>query len=211
MAVIFIRNSETIEIQFNITLDATKKRSYRRIYFKQDEGTTTKSQLMVLYKGRRWKYLFTVYIHNSLHTSTTQDKITPIKIGIVHNLVPSSVGKEGVMNDNRLIPILWDEGVKTEDISFKNDCGEDRLCTPDLSVKYYVISGDYVPGSNDDIAIRTIVNNNGEDAFNAKLFLQIPHGIKFSKAESSNTAKPLLCDFHKNNNLVCDIIIFLFL
>ena len=53
--------------------------------------------------------------------------------------------------------------------------------------------GAYVIGSGEKLELNADISNSGEDAFNAMLFLQIPRGINFIKANYSEGSDSLLC------------------
>ena len=55
-------------------------------------------------------------------------------------------------------------------------------------------------GSGEKLELNADISNSGEDAFNAMLFLQIPRGINFIKANYSNSADSLLCSPPTNMN-----------
>ena len=98
-----------------------------------------------------------------------------------------------------------------DSISILKDCGEDQRCIPDLSIEYNLISGTYVVGNGETIELEATIQNIGEDALNARFYLQTPFNlqrISFIRAINSNTYDSLLCDMppaNNNNTLRCDI------
>lgn len=51
----------------------------------------------------------------------------------------------------------------------------------------YCSKGSYVIGSGEKLELTADIVNSGEDAFNAVLYLQIPRGINYISANTSNS------------------------
>ena len=66
-----------------------------------------------------------------------------------------------------------------------------EINSPFPNHQYYVhencSKGSYVIGSGEKMELTADIVNSGEDAFNAVLFLQIPRGINYISANTSNS------------------------
>ena len=70
------------------------------------------------------------------------------------------------------------------------------------------MAGSYSVGAEEKLEIIATVDNEGEDAFNARLYVQIPPGVQYINAKSSSSAVPVLCsepNAATNNTLTCNI------
>ena len=81
-------------------------------------------------------------------------------------------------------------------------------CVPNLVIDASVVAGSYSVGGEEKLEIIATVDNEGEDAFNARLYVQIPPGVQYINAKSSSSAVPVLCsepNAATNNTLTCNI------
>ena len=63
-------------------------------------------------------------------------------------------------------------------------------------------------GSGEHLQIETEINNKGEDAFNAMLEVQLPPGVTYNKAETTDPGVKILCSpptMSNNNTIVCEV------
>ena len=178
-----------LDLELQFILDA-KKAKGRRLYFKDQEGISAQPRQVTVRKGKDgWKYSFKAYLYHPPQTSTIHDKLTSIDVEVQYKLAT------GAGRGRDLPPVLGQAELKARDsMSIQKNCGDDQRCVPDLSVDFKPLSGNYVIGSKEKIVIKAIITNGGEDAFNSRFFLQIPRGVSFSKANSSDTEVSLLCD-----------------
>lgn len=66
----------------------------------------------------------------------------------------------------------------------------------------------FVYGGEDKMEITADIINQGEDAFNAMLYLQLPKEINYMSAESNTPGLPVLCSPPtpmNNRTLQCDV------
>lgn len=107
-----------------------------------------------------------------------------------------------------LAPVLGhNDKLATDTMSIQKNCGEDNICVPDLSVEAST-SGAFQYGGQDKMEITAEIINNGEDAFNAMLYLQLPREINWNSASSSTPGVSVLCsapDAMNNRTLECDV------
>ena len=107
-----------------------------------------------------------------------------------------------------LAPVLGhNDKLATDTMSIQKNCGEDNICVPNLSVEAST-SGAFQYGGQDKMEITAEIINNGEDAFNAMLYLQLPREINWNSASSSTPGVSVLCsapDAMNNRTLECDV------
>ena len=63
-------------------------------------------------------------------------------------------------------------------------------------------------GSNEHLEIQTEINNRGEDAFNAMLEVQLPPGVTYNKADTTDPSVKILCSpptLMNNNTILCEV------
>lgn len=66
----------------------------------------------------------------------------------------------------------------------------------------------YLMGSNEHLEIQTEINNRGEDAFNAMLEVQLPPGVTYNKADTTDPSVKILCSpptLMNNNTILCEV------
>ena len=66
----------------------------------------------------------------------------------------------------------------------------------------------YLMGSGERLEIQTLINNSGEDAFNAILEVQLPRGVSYINANTTDPGISILCSppTPMNNNTVqCEV------
>ena len=107
-----------------------------------------------------------------------------------------------------LAPVLGhDDKLATDTMSIQKNCGEDNICVPNLAVEAST-SGAFQYGGQEKMEITAEIINNGEDAFNAMLYLQLPREINWNSASSSTPGVSVLCsapDAMNNRTLECDV------
>merc|ERR1719189_2798533 len=80
----------------------------------------------------------------------------------------------------------------SDSLNIQKECGADNLCIPNLSVKTQNIES-YLMGSGERLEIQTEITNNGEDAFNALLEVQLPRGVSYINANTTDLSVNILC------------------
>jgi len=66
----------------------------------------------------------------------------------------------------------------------------------------------YLMGSGERLEIQTEILNSGEDAFNALLEVQVPRGLNYINANTTDAAVSILCSpptGRNNKTLVCEV------
>lgn len=108
-----------------------------------------------------------------------------------------------------LRPILGSTTSRKDSLSIRKNCGPDNICIPDLQMNVTSNVHKYLLGSGKRLEMDVLVQNMGEDAFEATYNLKLPAGIDYIKVEKIETmGVPVQCSAPKqsnNNTLRCDI------
>lgn len=109
-----------------------------------------------------------------------------------------------------LRPVLGATTSRKDSLAIRKNCGSDNVCVPDLHLRVKPNVDDYILGSKDFLKFDVLVENRGEDAFEAMYNLKVPAGIDFVKIDRIDGKKdiPVQCSPPKpvnNNTLRCDI------
>lgn len=143
-------------------------------------------------------------------TPNIRDKLTSLDAEMRMSL------EEDRIPDNRrrdpriqLKPVLGTTTSRKDTLSIRKNCGPDNVCIPDLQLSVKSNVGKYLLGSGKRLELEVLVQNSGEDAFEATYNLQLPDGIDYIKIERIETLEiPVHCSAPKqsnNNTLRCDI------
>ncbi len=114
-----------------------------------------------------------------------------------------------------LLPIIdprQNDKALSDAASIHKDCGLDNICIPDLKIAYNVSSGDqYLIGSDQKLEVSMNITNEGEDAYEAALYVQLPPHVSYKTEMISNGGPELnsvLCSpptFENDFMLKCDL------
>ncbi|XP_050462452.1 integrin alpha-PS2 isoform X1 [Cataglyphis hispanica] len=191
---------------FNIqyVLDV-KKTKNPRLFFLELEGRNTMNHTITVERDRQFCRTVQVYV-----TPNIRDKLTSLDAEMRMSL------EEERITDNRrrdprmpLRPVLGATTSRKDTLSIRKNCGSDNVCIPDLQLNVRSNVGRYLLGSGKRLELEVLVQNAGEDAFEATYNLQLPTGIDYIKIERIETLEiPVHCSAPKqsnNNTLRCDI------
>merc|ERR1719195_1294625 len=187
-----------MEFTLEYNLDS-KKENQKRMFLHQQEGQTAMSRTIQMSKDREFKDRFKVYLLGS----KIYDKLTSLDIQMKYSLAESRGRVAGGLN-----PVLAHGGHMVSDSrNIQKECGADNLCIPNLSVKTQNIES-YLMGSGERLEIQTEITNNGEDAFNALLEVQLPRGVSYINANTTDASVNILCSppsVMNNNTVQCEV------
>ncbi|PBC26440.1 Integrin alpha-PS3 [Apis cerana cerana] len=178
---------------------------YGRAYYNTEKNNINIYKFSeTLYKSKNLCKKIEIHLKENI-----QNIINPIEISVKINLEKNLSNNERNLNFfctscaiiNKLLS-------KTEDLiklPFAVDCGEDNICTSDVKI---LLSTDlksgnrYIIGSVFTTKFKLDVFNNGEPAYQAKIYIYIPKILSLASI-------PSLCieNFYKNNTLevICDL------
>merc|ERR1719339_390253 len=185
------------DFSLDYLLDA-KKEKQKRLFMLSQEGTSTRSKTISMLKDREFKETFKVYLPGS----QIHDKLTSLEVQLRYAL-GSTVAVGPV-----LPPVLGHgEHLVTDSINIQKECGADNICVPNLSIQSSGVES-YLMGSGERLEVQTQISNQGEDAFNALLEVQLPRGVSYINANTSEPGLNILCSAPKplnNYTLQCEV------
>jgi len=189
-----------MEFSLDYNLDA-KKENQKRLFFIQEEGRSSRTRTITMLKDREFKETFKVYILGS----KIHDKLTSLDIQMRYSLSSQALTST---TQGGLIPVLGHgDHLATDSLNIQKECGTDNICIPNLSIQTKEIES-YLMGSGERLEIQTLINNSGEDAFNAILEVQLPRGVSYINANTTDPGISILCSppTPMNNNTVqCEV------
>ncbi|XP_025263370.1 integrin alpha-PS2 isoform X2 [Camponotus floridanus] len=191
---------------FNIqyVLDV-KKTKNPRLFFLELEGRNTMNHTITVERDRQFCRTVQVYV-----TPNIRDKLTSLdaemRMSLEEERIPDNRRRDPRMP---LRPVLGATTSRKDTLSIRKNCGPDNVCIPDLQLNVRSNVGRYLLGSGKRLELEVLVQNAGEDAFEATYNLQLPAGIDYIKIERIETLEiPVHCSAPKqsnNNTLRCDI------
>ncbi|XP_011332001.1 integrin alpha-PS2 isoform X2 [Ooceraea biroi] len=191
---------------FNIqyVLDV-KKTKNPRLFFLELEGRNTMNHTITVDRDRQFCRTVQVYV-----TPNIRDKLTSLdaemRMSLEEERIPDSRRRDPRIP---LRPVLGATTSRKDTLSIRKNCGPDNICIPDLQLNVRSNVGKYLLGSGKRLELEVLVQNAGEDAFEATYNLQLPAGIDYIKIERIETLEiPVHCSAPKqsnNNTLRCDI------
>ncbi|XP_077978438.1 integrin alpha-8-like isoform X2 [Glandiceps talaboti] len=178
----------TIDIEYVISLDALKeypKRAYFSATGKSDEKKQIRLFKKHVSKERICKSSSFVYLKGDV-----QDKYSPIAIDISAKLLEDSRRVAA----GELSPILnaYISPVVRKQIHILNNCTDDDVCIPDLWLRAEMPNNIYI-GSSETTTLEVLVVNQGDDAFEAEVFIWLPNGFDFIRVEQGNSEYAVGC------------------
>ncbi|KAL1138247.1 hypothetical protein AAG570_009936 [Ranatra chinensis] len=193
-----------LEFDLQFILDAKKVNS-PRMYFISNEGRNVINQTLILEKGKQKCKSMFVYIKPNI-----RDKLTAIEAEMVYSLKERGGSN---IRKRSLTPILNlnEELSRKDSITIQKNCGRDNICIPDLRLIATPSVDQYLLGSGERLNLDVMVQNEGEDAFEAVFDLKVPPGLNYVKIERLDEAEKEIavqCSapaFINNNTLHCDI------
>jgi len=143
-------------------------------------------------------------------TPNIRDKLTSLdaemRMSLEEERIPDNHRRDPRMP---LRPVLGATTSRKDTLSIRKNCGPDNICIPDLQLRVKPNVAKYLLGSGKRLELEVLVENAGEDAFEATYNLQLPAGIDYIKIERIETLEiPVHCSAPKqsnNNTLRCDI------
>ncbi|XP_064614491.1 integrin alpha-8-like [Liolophura sinensis] len=178
----------------------TIKNLTRRAFYLPDDQSFSHFNTIKLTRKKQWCPSSFAFIKADI-----RDKLTPVAVDFefkLHKLRNRRRRRDVAPILNQYIPT----SVRTQAQILKH-CGRDNKCIPDLVLRATTMAESHIVGSNKTIDLEMIVDNRGEDAFEAQLFLTLPQGVVYVKVqESDSVSVPVSCGAHEGGDVVsCDI------
>ncbi|XP_056325963.1 integrin alpha-M-like [Danio aesculapii] len=163
------RRDLNAKIAYNITLDA-KRQAYRAFFSAKD---SLHSDVIIIGNTEACNN------HNFSIEACPEDALNPLS-----NLLKFTF--EGLPSPQmqNLTPILLPEIKTTSDhnLDFERECGEDNVCVDELRVDFnFSGSTNIEVGIMQEINVKVLVENRGEDSYNTHFTLNYPYGFSYRR------------------------------
>lgn len=176
------------------------------MFFTNDEGKNVRNLTMRLYRGKAECKTEAVYIADAI-----RDKLTALEVEMKYNIRQTGYTASTRQKRATLDPVL-DENrgtVQRDSINIMKNCGKDNICIPDLRLDVKT-DDTYLLGGNETLTVEVLITNNGEDAFEANFFMNIPQGLNYKSTKRIGETRDTsyICtapSLATNNTLRCDI------
>ncbi|KAL3831471.1 hypothetical protein ACJMK2_023216 [Sinanodonta woodiana] len=188
------------ELQFDISwrLDSSRNLS-SRVYYVQNEYMYEESNTIKLQRDEKWCTTSFAYLQDNI-----RDKLTPITVDFTYDLHEKKSRRR-----RRVSPILNQRIPTTVRAvaQILKECGKDNVCIPDLGVSALPMSDSHILGELVKLDILVVIENLGEDAYEAMLVIHLPPGAKYNQITNKKFVIPVFCDTDKKNAslVVCDL------
>lgn len=191
---------------FNVqyVLDVKKTKS-PRLFFLEREDKNTMNRTFSVGQHLPSCRTFQVYV-----TPNIRDKLTSLDAEMRISLEEERHEANQPRNPRVFLKAALGSTTSRKDsLSIRKNCGPDNVCIPDLQMNVTSNVLKYLLGSGQRLELDVLVQNIGEDAFEATYNLNLPTGIDYIKVEKIETmGVPVQCSAPKqsnNNTLRCDI------
>nr|XP_006825100.1 PREDICTED: integrin alpha-8-like [Saccoglossus kowalevskii] len=205
----------SIAVEFTTSLDTYLKSHQKRAYF-QKTDTTVESGAFTVHESSDWCRAGFILLRDDI-----TDKYSPIAIDVNYRLVENqNVPSEelspvlnnyiepkveklnskiltlgGILQQTRKSLVAecysWLCFTTMVDVYIQNDCGDNRICVPDLLLMSQIDSV-YI-GSTETTTLSVVVTNAGDDAFEAYVAIQLPEGFDYVRVEKGQTDYTIAC------------------
>ena len=189
------------ELEFQVTFKLDTKKAMPRLFFLNEEGSHEQTESLHLQKGKKlckWSYIYLL--------PNVKDKLSSLEVQMTYAI------KENHLNTNDLSPIIdprQNSRALNDAASILKDCGLDNICIPDLQIAHDVSMAKYLIGSEEKLELNLNITNEGEDAYEASLYVQLPRHVSYIRTESTNDmVSSVLCSPPTLENgfvLKCDL------
>ena len=116
-----------MEFSLDYNLDA-KKENQKRLFFRQEEGKSSRTKTIPMLKDREFKEKFEVYLLGS----KIHDKLASLDIQMRYSLSSQALSS----TTQGLIPVLGHgDHLATDSLNIQKECGSDNICIPNLSIQ----------------------------------------------------------------------------
>ncbi|XP_077978890.1 integrin alpha-8-like [Glandiceps talaboti] len=168
-----------LDIEFTSALDSLKERQ-KRAYYK---GTSAKNitggltlKLPNTSTCREW---------HSYIKKQVVDKYSSIAVDITYK-IPESAPYFGAL---RPVQNQYAPSVTRKLVHIQRNCGNERICVPDLSLTADFDVDEVLIGGTDHFKLQITLANRGEDSFETKVSIQLPAGFDFIRAQKTNASE----------------------
>ncbi|KAM9296273.1 integrin alpha-IIb-like [Gastrophryne carolinensis] len=189
--------TETLSLSANIQLDSQKSRFLRRTLFLDSFQPSKELVINVKSNSQRTCANATAYLRGE---NEFKDKLSPIVVSVNFSL-------NAEQYSSVLPPIIQGNTFLQEQIHMLLDCGEDKVCIPNLHLEANWGQEPLVIGEDNLVQIYFTAMNFGEGAYEAELHVNLPPGAHYMKILGEAKEK-ILCTPRKANGteiVVCEL------
>ncbi|XP_063286248.1 integrin alpha-V [Pelobates fuscus] len=187
-----------------LLLDKLKQKgAVRRALFLHNKQSSHSKNMTITNGGSMRCEELKAYLRDE---SEFRDKLTPITIFMEYQMDSTSAA-----DSSGLLPILnqFTPANISKQAHILLDCGEDNVCKPNLILSVHSEQKQIFIGDDSPLTLLVNAQNQGEGAYEAELFVEIPHQADFIGVVRNNeTLSRLSCAFKTENQtrlVVCDL------
>ncbi|XP_075033402.1 integrin alpha-IIb [Mixophyes fleayi] len=188
---------KTISLQANIQLDSQKNRFLRRTFFSDSSQPAKTTPIALQSNTDPVCNNFTAYLRDEIEF---KDKLSPIVVSV-------NVSQMSRQPSSVLPLVIQGNTFRQEQIHILLDCGEDKVCIPDLHLSGSWSEEPLVIGVDNLVHVYFIATNFGEGAYEAELHVLLPSGAHYMQVLGEAEDK-ILCSPKKANEtelVVCEL------
>nr|XP_054932188.1 integrin alpha-PS2-like [Dermacentor andersoni] len=189
----------SIAVSYELALD-TERKGPARAFLLEQQNSLVRNRTVRLAKDTPYCNSERAYV-----LKTIRDKLTPITMRLRTELIQT------VRSQSLLMPVL--NGSRpanvTKDVQIRKNCGGDGVCVPDLKLRVTPNMEEFLIGSTGNVELSVAIDNRGEDAFEAMMFVAIPPDLNYVKVDKgkldSVTCGGALKQASGESHLACDV------
>jgi integrin alpha 8 len=146
-----------------------------RMFFLNNEGNRTQKIPILLTRGNATCRTETVYIAENI-----REKLKTFQVEMKYNIRESRSSTRKVRS---LEPVLdSNQSTVVDTLNIIHNCGKDNFCIPDLKLEVKTNDA-YILGGLDPLVVDVNVTNEGEEAYEAIFYMNIPEGLDYKKTK----------------------------
>lgn len=189
----------SVAVSYELALD-TERKGPARAFLLEQQNSMVRNRTIRLTRDTQYCNSETAYV-----LKTIRDKLTPITMRLRTELIQT------VSSQSLLLPVL--NGSRpanvTKEVQIRKNCGGDGVCVPDLKLRVTPNIEEFLIGSTGNVELSVNVDNRGEDAFEAMMFVTIPPDLNYVKVDKgkldSVTCGGAQKQFSGESQLACDV------
>ncbi|RZC36150.1 integrin alpha-PS2 [Asbolus verrucosus] len=200
----------SINLDLQYILDS-KKLLNPRMFFVETEGVNVRNDSIRLFVNRTGCSNETkkieVYVMTDIH-----DKLTPLVAEVKYWMKSDADLHPLTYQQNRnprsiLVPVLDlnSPPSKKDTIKIYKDCGDDKICIPDLSLEVKPNVEQYMLDSKDNLELDITVLNTKEDAYDSTFEVHYPEGLNYINYVIIKVETSFSCTENGNRTIRCEI------
>ena len=162
------------DLEFLVTFKLDTKKAMPRMFFLNEEGSNEQSERLHLQKEKKLCKRSYIYLLPSV-----RDKLSSLEAQMTYSINPDD-SKEDL---KPIIDPRQNMKALTDAASILKDCGLDNICIPDLKISIKSSMDKYLIGSDERLELNLNITNEGEDAYESTLYVNVPQHVSYIKTE----------------------------